>query len=141
MALAWLRAFHVISVISWMSGLLYLPRLFVYHAETTDATGHARFCVMERRLFWYITTPAALLSAWFGHLLVAQSPLVLRHQTWLHWKLALVTLLIGFHVSCGVYLRQFAKARCRRSARFFRWFNECPTLLMIAIVILVELKP
>ena len=133
----WIKALHLIAVISWMAGLLYLPRLFVYHAECEDAPGQQRFAVMEKRLFFYIMTPAALLALLFGMALMGYG----FSGKWLPVKLICVALLVAFHVSCGVYMRQLAAHRCRRSARFFRLFNEAPTLLMIIIVCLATVKP
>jgi putative membrane protein len=140
----WLKAFHVVSVVSWFAGLLYLPRLFVYHAQiqgTTidDAVGNARFKIMERKLFT-IMTIAALLAIGFGVSMLAFSPAYLQMR-WLQLKLVLVLLLVGYHGACFALLQQFAADRNAHSERWYRLFNELPALLLIGIVILVVVKP
>jgi len=145
----WLKAFHVVSVVSWFAALLYLPRLFVYHAQIQgggaidDAAGNARFKVMERKLFG-IMTFAAVLAVGFGvSLLVwwnSSNPLYLL-QHWIQLKLVLVLLLIGYHGACFALLQQFAADGNTRSERWYRVFNEAPALLLIGIVILVVVKP
>jgi len=138
----WLKAFHVVSVVSWFAALLYLPRLFVYHAQIViddDAVGNARFKVMERKLFG-IMTIAALLAIGFGVAMLAVSPAYLLMR-WLQLKLLLVLLLISYHGACFALLQQFAADRNSRSERWYRVFNEVPALLLIGIVILVVVKP
>ncbi len=140
----WLKAFHVVSVISWFAALLYLPRLFVYHAQIQgtsidDAAGNARFKVMERKLFG-IMTIAALLAVGFGVAMLATAPAYLLMR-WLQLKLLLVLLLIAYHGACFALLQQFAADRNSRSERWYRLFNEVPALLLIGIVILVVVKP
>ena len=140
----WLKAFHVTTVIAWFAGLFYLPRLFVYHAQIQhgvidDPAGNARFKVMERKLFG-IMTVAAVLAVGFGVSMLMVAPAYLLMH-WLHVKLALVFLLIGYHGACFALLQQFAADRNSRSERWFRVFNEMPALLLIAIVILVVVKP
>jgi len=140
----WLKAFHVVSVISWFAALLYLPRLFVYHAQVqsgsiNDAVGNARFKIMERKLFG-IMTIAALLAISFGVAMLAISPAYLMMR-WLQLKLLLVLLLISYHGACFALLQQFATDRNTRSERWYRVFNEVPALLLIGIVILVVVKP
>jgi protoporphyrinogen IX oxidase len=140
----WLKAFHIVGVVSWFAGLLYLPRLFVYHAQIQcgtidDAAGNARFKVMERKLF-LITTVGAVLAVTFGVWMLAAAPDYLLMR-WLHVKLLLVFLLIGYHGSCFALLQQFAADRNTRPERWFRLFNEAPALLLIGIVILVVVKP
>ena len=140
----WLKAFHVIGVVSWFAALLYLPRLFVYHAQIQGATiddpvGNARFKIMERKLFG-IMTVAALLAIGFGAALLAATPdYLLMH--WLQLKLLLVLLLISYHGACFALLQQFAADRNAHSERWYRVFNEIPALLLIGIVILVIVKP
>jgi putative membrane protein len=140
----WLKAFHVVSVVSWFAGLLYLPRLFVYHAQIQGATidddvGNARFKVMERKLFG-IMTIGAVLSLVFGvSMLLVVPDYLLMH--WLHAKLALVMVLIGYHGACFALLQDFAADRNHRSEKWYRIFNEVPALLLIGIVILVVVKP
>ena len=140
----WLKAFHVIGVVSWFAGLLYLPRLFVYHAQVQrgvidDERGNARFKIMERKLFM-IMTLGAVLAAGFGVAMLAVAPDYLLMR-WLHVKLALVLLLVGYHGACFALLQQFAADRNSRPERWFRVFNEIPALLLIGIVILVVVKP
>jgi protoporphyrinogen IX oxidase len=140
----WLKAFHIVGVVSWFAGLLYLPRLFVYHAQIQngaieDAAGNARFKIMERKLF-LITTVAAVLAVGFGVSMLALVPDYLLMR-WLHVKLALVFLLVAYHGACFALLQQFAADRNTRPERFYRIFNEAPALLLIAIVILVVVKP
>jgi protoporphyrinogen IX oxidase len=140
----WLKALHVIGVVSWFAGLLYLPRLFVYHAQIQngaidDEKGNARFKIMERKLFM-IMTIGALIAAGFGVAMLATAPDYLLMR-WLHVKLALVLVLIGYHGACFALLQQFAADRNSHSERWFRMFNEAPALLLIGIVILVVVKP
>jgi putative membrane protein len=142
--LLWLKAFHVIGVVSWFAGLLYLPRLLVYHAQVQcgvidDEKGNARFKIMERKLFMIMTIGAAL-AAGFGVAMLAVAPDYLLMR-WLHVKLALVLLLVGYHGACFALLQQFAANRNSRTERWFRIFNEVPALLLIGIVILVVVKP
>jgi putative membrane protein len=140
----WLKAFHVVGVISWFAALLYLPRLFVYHSQIQGATiddsaGNARFKIMERKLFM-IMTIAALIAITFGVAMLAGSPDYLLMR-WLQLKLALVFVLIGYHGACFALLQEFAADRNTHSERWYRFFNEVPALLMIAIVVLVVVKP
>ena len=140
----WLKAFHIIGVVSWFAALLYLPRLFVYHAQIQgatidDAVGNARFKIMERKLFG-IMTVGALVALGFGVAMLALAPDYLLMR-WLHLKLALVLVLIGYHGACFALLQQFAADRNSRSERWYRFFNEVPALILIAVVLLVVLKP
>jgi len=140
----WLKAFHVTGVISWMAALLYLPRLFVYHAQIQglsidDAPGNARFKIMERKLFT-IMTIAAVIAIGFGVSMLAVAPDYLLMR-WLQLKLALVFLMISYHGACFALLQQFAADRNSHSERWYRVFNEVPALLMIGIVILAVVKP
>jgi putative membrane protein len=139
-----LKAFHVIGVVSWFAGLLYLPRLFVYHAQiqsgaVDDERGNARFKVMERKLFM-IMTIGAVVAGSFGVAMLAMFPDYLLMR-WLHVKLALVLLLVGYHGACFALVQQFAADRNARPERWYRIFNEVPALVLIAIVILVVVKP
>jgi putative membrane protein len=142
MFLAYIKAFHIIAVIAWMAGLLYLPRLFVYHAMSKPGSEQSEtFKVMERRLLRFITTPA-MLAAWIFGLILAFSPLVdWSRDGWFHAKLALVIVLSGFNGLLAMWTKDFAADRNTRSPRFYRIANEVPTLLMIAIVILVVVRP
>ena len=135
----WIRAWHVIFMVTWFAGLFYLPRLFVYHAATSDSAGIERFRVMERRLFAIMTIGAALAAA-FGLWLLAREP-VLLDTGWLRAKLVLVALLIGYHAWLGKLVRDFAAGRNAHSSRWYRWFNEIPTLLLIGIVLLAVARP
>ena len=134
-----LRGLHIIAVIAWMAGQLYLPRLFVYHAVTTDAPGIARFVVMERRLF-FLMSVGAVLAVLFGTALISASPGYLE-QGWLRVKLLLVALLVGYHFWCYRLLLALRAGVNPHSQRWYRWFNEVPSLLLVAIVILAVVKP
>jgi protoporphyrinogen IX oxidase len=135
----WIKAWHVIFMVTWFAGLFYLPRLFVYHAATTDSAGIERFRVMERRLFAIMTIGAAMTLA-FGFWLLAANPELLG-AGWMRAKLALVALLIAYHAWNWRLMREFAAGKNARSARWYRWFNEVPSLLLIAIVLLVIVRP
>jgi putative membrane protein len=137
--LLWLKAFHVVFVVTWFAGLFYLPRLFVYHVAASDTLSRARFAVMERRLF-VMTTIGGALTVLFGILMVVMAPAYLA-QGWLHAKLTLVLLLIGYHLWCLPLMRALRDGRNRHSERWFRLFNEAPSVLLIAIVILAVVKP
>lgn len=137
----WLKAFHVIAVVCWFAGLFYLPRLFVYHAQTEDSIGCERFKIMERKLYYGIMWPSLILSAVFGVAMLGQNPDYYRSQGWMHAKLALVALLGVYHFFCGHYRKAFEQDRNVKSHVFFRVFNELPVLALIAIVILVMVKP
>jgi putative membrane protein len=135
----WIKALHIIFMVTWFAGLFYLPRLFVYHAMSEDTASRERFKVMERKLYYGIMTPGAVLTVvfglwlwlgWFG-----------GAGAWLHAKLALVVVLIAYHLCCGRLLGEFKRDRNRRSHVWFRWFNEFPVLVLIAVVILVVVKP
>ncbi len=132
----WIKAFHIIFVVTWFAGLFYLPRLFVYHALTDDEPGHARFVVMERRLYRF-TTPSAVLAIalglwlWWGFGF---------RGAWLDIKVALVAVLAAYHVYLGVLCRELAAGH-KRSHRFYRIINEIPAVILMAIVILVVVKP
>jgi putative membrane protein len=135
----WLKAFHIIFVVTWFAGLFYLPRLFVYHVVTTDAPGLERFVLMERRLYAIMTLGASL-AVVFGVSMVAAAPAYL-HFGWLHVKLALVALLIGYHIWCRILMTALREGRNTHSQRWYRLFNEAPALLLVAIVLLAVVKP
>ena len=135
----WLKALHVVFVVTWFAGLFYLPRLYVYHAQATDSISTQRFEIMERRLFAIMTIGAAA-SILFGALMLIESPGYLQ-MNWLKLKLLLVALLIAYHLYCYKLMRDFAAQRNTRSAKWFRAFNELPSLLLIAIAILAVVKP
>ena len=139
MLLLWLKAFHVISVVTWFAGLFYLPRLFVYHADARDPISVERFKVMERRLLGIMTIGACATLA-FGIAMLVAAPAYLA-MGWLHLKLSLVVLLIIYHFFCYKFTRDFALDRNSRTSRWYRMFNELPSLLLIGIVILAVVKP
>ncbi len=134
----WLKAFHVVFVVTWFAGLFYLPRLYVYHVATSEPEGRARFELMERRLF-AITSIGAIGTVSFGAAMIAAAPLYLSFG-WLRLKLVLVLALIGYHALCYGLMQQLAAGQ-GRSQRWYRLFNEVPALLLIAIVILAVVKP
>jgi putative membrane protein len=137
----WFKALHVIAVISWMAGLLYLPRLFVYHADADKGSELAETLkIMERRLMRVIMNPA-MIAAWvFGGLMLHGNPGLL-HQPWMHVKLLCVVLMTGFHHGLSKWRKVFLKDGNKKSAKFYRRVNEIPTLLMIVIVIMVIARP
>jgi protoporphyrinogen IX oxidase len=134
----WIKAFHILFVVTWFAGLFYLPRLFVYHAMARDQDSIDRFKIMERKLFFGIMTPSAVLTLvcglwlWLGYGIAGG---------WLHVKLVLVAVLIAYHAYCGKLLNDFKHDRNRHSHVFYRWVNELPVLLLLAIIILVVVKP
>ena len=134
----WVKALHIIFMVTWFAGLFYLPRLFVYHAMTDDRVSHERFIVMERKLFWGIMTPGGVLTVLFGLWLWFAWGFT---GGWLHAKVALTALLVAYHVWCGKLMLDFRAGQNRRSHVWFRWFNEAPTLVLFAAVILVVVKP
>jgi putative membrane protein len=135
----WLKALHVIFVITWFAGLFYLPRLYVYHAQASDSISTQRFEIMERRLFAIMSIGAAA-SIFFGALMLIESPAYLQ-MMWLKVKLLFVALVVAYHAYCYKLMRDFAAQRNMRSAKWFRAFNELPSVLLIVIVILAVVKP
>lgn len=133
----WIKSLHIIAVMSWFAALIYLPRLYVYHAMSTDTISLERFKVMERKLYYGIAWPAAIASLVFGLWLLAYG----FRGGWLVAKLVLVALLIGYHLACGKLLNDFKADRNTHSHKWLRGFNEAPVLLVIGIVILVVVKP
>jgi protoporphyrinogen IX oxidase len=134
----WVKALHIVFMVTWFAGLFYLPRLFVYHAMTEDLAGRERFKLMERKLYYGIMTPGAVLTVVFG------AWLWLAYGTsgsWLHAKLVLVGVLIAYHIWCGRLLRAFKEDRNTRSHVWYRWFNEFPVIILLAVVILAVVKP
>ena len=137
----WIKALHIIFMVTWFAGLFYLPRLFVYHADSTDETSHARFLIMERKLF-AIMTIGAVLTAIFGlWLLVDYAWAAWSGSGWLHTKLGLVAGLVIYHLYCLKIMREFRAGTARHSHVFYRWINEIPALLLVAIVLLAVVKP
>jgi putative membrane protein len=142
MLLLYVKAFHVIAIIAWMAGMLYLPRLFVYHAETKPGSAQSEtFKLMERRLLRVITTPAMLASWVLGLILAFSGAIDWKADHWFYAKLVLVILLSAFHGQLVRWMKDFAQDRNQHSPRFFRIANEVPTVLMIGIVILVIVRP
>ena len=134
----WVKSLHIVFMVTWFAGLFYLPRLFVYHAMAQDAVSRERFKVMERKLFWGIMTPGGLLTIAFGLWLWLGYGF---SGAWLDVKLALTALLVVYHAWCGKLMLQFRAGRNTRTHIWFRWFNEFPTVLLFAAVILVVVKP
>jgi putative membrane protein len=138
----WIKSLHVIFMVTWFAGLFYLPRLYVYHAMSDDQISNERFKIMERKLFYGIMTPGGILTVVFGLVLLqGYAWAAYGDMLWLHIKLALVVLLIIYHIYCGKLLLDFKHDRNKKSHVFYRWFNEFPVLLLIAIVILVFIRP
>ena len=134
----WIKSLHIIAMVTWMAGIFYLPRLFVYHAMADDQVSIERFKVMERKLFFGIMTPGAILTLVFGFWLWVGYGF---SGGWLTAKLLLVLLLVAYHVWCFIVLKRFRNDENARSHVFYRWMNEMPVLLLVGIVILVVVKP
>jgi len=138
----WIKAVHIIFMVTWFAGLFYLPRLYVYHAMSDDAISNDRFKIMERKLYYGIMTPGAIITIVLGvWMLIDYAWAAYVHTFWLHIKLALVALLIGYHIYCGQLLQDFKHDRNRHSHVFYRWLNEAPVLVLIAVVLLAVVKP
>jgi putative membrane protein len=138
----WLKAWHLIGMVTWFAGLFYLPRLYVYHAMSDDAVSIERFKVMERKLFFGITTPGGIFTLLIGlWMLHDYAWAAFGDQLWLQIKLLLMLVLVAYHLYCGKLLLDFRHDRNQRNHVWFRWFNEFPVLLLIAIVLLAVLKP
>jgi len=132
----WLKAFHLIFMVTWFAGLFYLPRLFVYHAMTEDQAGNERFKVMERKLFWF-TIPWMLLTLGFGiWMLYDYAWLVFGKMMWLHTKLALIALLVIYQIYCWKLMKDFANDNNHHNHVWYRWFNEVPVPILVAVVLL-----
>ena len=134
----WVKAFHIIFMVTWFAGLFYLPRLFVYHAMASDPASVERFKIMERKLFYGIMTPGAVLTIAFGLWLWLGYG---ASGAWLNVKIALVLVLVAYHVYCGKLVQDFKHDRNQRGHVFYRWLNEFPVVLLIAIVVLAVVKP
>jgi putative membrane protein len=138
----WTKALHIIAVIAWMAGMLYLPRLYVYHCEApVGSEGSERFKIMERKLYKQIMTPAMLTTFALGIILALTPGLVDWHQGWFSVKLVAVLLLAGFHGALGKWRREFLHDRRTKTQRYFRIANEVPTVLMVIAVIMVVVQP
>ena len=136
----WIKAFHLIAVVTWFAALFYLPRLFVYHAMAEDTVSRERFKIMERKLYRGIMTPSMVAVLVLGGWLLYLNPALMTHG-WMHAKLALVAVLIGYHHVCLAFMKRFAADANTRSHVFYRWFNEAPVLILIAVVCLAVAKP
>jgi putative membrane protein len=137
----WIKSFHLIFMVTWFAGLFYLPRLLVYHAMSEDEISNQRFKIMERKLFYGIMTPGAVLTIGFGAWMLMKNWDAYMIGYWMHLKLGLVLLLVFYHIWCGLILKEFKEDRNTRSHIWYRWFNEAPVLALVAIVILVTVKP
>ena len=137
----WIKAFHLIAMVCWFAALFYLPRLFVYHAMSDDSISRERFKVMERKLYRGIALPSMLATVILGVWLLSYNMPYYMSSGWMHAKLTLVLLLIGYHHACGAFLKKFARDENTRSHTFYRWFNEVPVLLLISIIVLAIVKP
>ncbi len=138
----WLKALHLIFMVTWFAGLFYLPRLFVYHALSDDKVSHERFKIMERKLFYGIMTPGAIFTLGFGiAMLMNYAWASFGQDLWLHIKLALIVVLVIYHFMCAKFVADFKNDRNSRSHVYYRWFNEVPVLILVAIIILASVKP
>jgi len=136
-----LKAFHLIFMVTWFAGLFYLPRLFVYHAMNKNQETSDTFKIMERKLFWGITTPGGILTILTGLGLITYNPGYYLSSPWMWIKLFCVFMLIIFHIFCGYYYEQFKKDSNTHSHKFYRYFNEIPTVFLFVIIFMVTLKP
>jgi putative membrane protein len=134
----WIKSWHIIFMVTWFAGLFYLPRLFVYHSMSEDSASIERFKVMERKLFYGIMTPGAVLTILFGMWLWLGYGV---NGAWIHAKVTLVGLLVIYHVYCGKLLLDFKHDRNKHGHQYYRWFNELPVIALIAIIILVVVQP
>ncbi len=137
----WIKAFHIIAMVAWFAGLFYLPRLFVYHTMHPDDAVGAQFCVMERKLFRFIMWPAMVLTIVLGIIMAVMNWDILQSQGWFHAKMMIVLLLVVFHLHNGRMVAQFAAGSQTRNERFFRLYNEAPTIALMVAVILVVVQP
>jgi len=137
----WVKAFHIIAVICWFAAIFYLPRLFVYHADSKDEVSNDRFKIMERKLYRGIMTPSMVAVLILGGWLISFNPEYYFSQGWLHAKLTLVALLVVFHFYCGHILKQFRDDQNQKSHKFYRVLNEVPVFMLVAIIILAVVRP
>ena len=135
------KSLHLIAVISWMAGLLYLPRIFVYHSEADHVSQKTVFKTMERKLYNYIMMPAMLLSWFFGVLLIHSLGFVVFLELWMQIKTAAVVILTYYHFTLGKYLNDFALNNNQKTSKFFRIYNEIPTIILIVVIFVVIFKP
>lgn len=139
MVYLWTKAFHIIAIVTWFAAIFYLPRLFVYHAMTDDQPGQERFKIMERKLYNGIMTPSMLAVIGSGVIMLSMRPFMLD-WTWMQIKLVLIALLVGYHFWCAHLMRQFRDDANTRSHVWYRYFNEVPTVILIAVVVLAVVK-
>ena len=138
----WAKAWHLIAMVTWFAAIFYLPRLFVYHAMSDDQTSIERFKIMERKLYNGIMTPSMIITLIFGFwMLYDYAWAVYGNMGWLHTKLALIAVLVGYHFYCGKLLKDFKHDRNTKSHVWYRWFNEVPVILLIVIILLAVRKP
>ncbi|SIT03560.1 MAG: protoporphyrinogen oxidase HemJ [Thalassolituus maritimus] len=141
MTFLWLKAFHIIAVVTWFAAIFYLPRLFVYHADANDEVSRERFKIMERKLYRGIMTPSMVVVIALGIWMLSMNTSFYFSQGWMHAKLTLVALLVVYHFYCGHLLKVFKEDRNTRSHVFYRWFNEVPVFILLGVVILVVVRP
>jgi len=137
----WIKAFHIIAMVCWFAGLFYMPRLFVYHAMSVDEISRERFKVMERKLYRGIMMPSMIATLALGGWLTALNWQAYSQQYWLQIKIALVAVLVVYHFLCGGYRKKFLRNHVAPGHVFFRWFNEFPVLILVAVVILAVVRP
>jgi putative membrane protein len=135
----WIKAFHLIFMVTWFSGLFYLPRLYVYHAASTDEMSNARFKIMERKLYYGITTPGGILTIFFGLILLSVNWTAYLHMHWMQIKLSLVFFLVVYHIYLGKLLNDFKYDRNPHGHVFYRWLNEVPVVFLVGIILLAIL--
>lgn len=136
----WIKAFHIVAVVTWFAALFYLPRLFVYHATAEDTVSRERFQTMERKLYRGIMTPSAIAAVGLGTWLLIMVPGFFE-QGWIHAKLTVVALLVAYHIYCGRLVKAFAEERNRHGHVWYRIFNELPVFVLVATVVLAVVKP
>ncbi len=137
-----LKALHIISMVTWFAGLFYLPRLFVYHAQCEDTSGNERFKIMERKLYYGIMTPGAIVTVGLGIWMLADYAWAAYSTAmWLHIKLTVILAMVFYHYLCSRMVKNFANDENQRSHVYYRWFNEVPVLFLVVIVLLATLKP
>lgn len=137
----WVKTFHIVAVVCWFAMLFYLPRLFVYHAMAEDQISKDRFCIMERKLYRGIGTPSMIATLIFGFWFASTNWAYYSASSWFWIKVFLVAILVGYHHMCGRYIKQFQQQAVIKNHVFFRWFNEFPVILLIAIIALVVVRP
>jgi len=138
----WLKALHLITMVTWFAAIFYLPRLFVYHAMSDDKISKERFKIMQRKLYRGIMMPSGVLTLVFGIVMLYDYAWTAwSTQLWLQLKLGLIALLVVYHLYCGRLVVDFREDRNRHSHKWYRWFNEIPVILLVAIIFLAVLKP